>query len=73
MAEKRKVLEWKPLQEIDLEPDDPRNRFIAQAEGGEAYTPGPVTDEEKLEAAQLWDQITQGKASPGRKVPTSKK
>ena len=67
MAGKQKEMTWKRLPEIDLAPDDPRNRFIAQAEGGESYTPGPITEEEKLEAADLWDKITPGKASPGKK------
>jgi hypothetical protein len=41
---------WLP--EEDLDPKDPRNRFIAQGEGGESYVPGPLTEEDKLEAAQ---------------------
>jgi hypothetical protein len=41
---------------------------VATEEGWKFFDPGPITEEEKLEAAQLWDQITQGKASPGKKI-----
>jgi hypothetical protein len=54
--------------------ENPHSRFWSAADDVIFYDSDPLTELEKLEASGLWDKLTGGKASPGRKVPnTSKK
>jgi G:T/U-mismatch repair DNA glycosylase len=67
----------KPKKEYRYEEKDenpqPNNKFWVGADGAIFRDADPITEEERLEAAHIWDTLTQGKASPGKKVPTSKK
>ena len=49
-------------------PPEKNQKFWASADDIKFMDADPLTEEEKQEAAQIWDQLTQGKASPGKKV-----
>jgi hypothetical protein len=51
------------------ESEDPHSRFWSSANGFIFYDSDPLTSLELTEGADLWDKLTGGKASPGRKVP----
>jgi hypothetical protein len=57
---------------IDLNPADPRRRFIATCEGVTFYKPSPITEEEKAEAEAMWEKMTGGNHSPGIKKEDKK-
>lgn len=53
---------------IDLHPDDPRRRFIATREGLIFSQAAPLTEEDRLEAERLLNQIAKPGIIPGKKV-----
>jgi hypothetical protein len=57
---------------IDLHPSDPRRRFIATCEGVTFHKASPITEEEKAEAEAIWEQMTVGNYSPGKKKKDKK-
>ncbi len=48
-------------------PPSKNSKFWASADDVKFMDADPLTEEEKQEAAQIWDQLTLGKASPGKK------
>jgi hypothetical protein len=52
--------------------DMKKSRFWSPAEGLKFFDAGPITEEERKEAAELWDSIAQPGTSKGQETPNPK-
>jgi hypothetical protein len=65
MPENKKEYRYKEVSE-DM---SSKNRFWVGADDEIFMKADPLTDEERAEAAAIWDAMTGGKAAPGKVVP----